>query len=618
MTNLASRKVSNLCISGDLGLVETEGHSSRFIQVLDESMCVVREDLTDWLQRYLFSTVDAPPIDSAFLLLRLRSGLWLSRLAYKLQLSVLQTSSGAAPPNKPASKERDYNFLRGAVSNQNLRKVSKASLPPFPHTLEVCAGLPLGQPDVCSYSLSDTYPGDVTTSSSSAYSSSDSPEHYPQSHTESSKPVMRVADQWAARDNVSCFIQWCKDLGIPQTVLFETTGLVHRTEEKNVLLTLMELARIASRFGLTDLPELVRLEREIDALEEALSGRLEEEPSSLDSVPNPCTRTECVKKDQFVDEGIAEDHDEKADLFPFEPDSRLGSSDVDRTPKSPEPQPLTRVRSIEVNPAVPNHSSESTFTSFIAEEEEKREENSSDPVALAGLQQFVDSTVSDKLSENRAMKDGSAQTVGPSGDVWTAHDNEQHDTISSDISGISGITSGRSSDTFVENQVSSHRPCKSRLSTPPHHQSQINFVVPGKRPASRPLPESYNGTPNKVAKIATSACAADSLAAEDEIPYNDPDSCLIPVKLATPPTPVTVMRQLRLTCSEKKMNESPQYTNKSSRNPVCLLSPTHTCRMHSTVSHRLQATAKNVFGEEHFLSEQVTTSMCPVSCSCLF
>ncbi|OON13571.1 hypothetical protein X801_10653 [Opisthorchis viverrini] len=90
--------------------------------VLDESMCVVREDLTDWLQRYLFSTVAAPPIDSAFLLLRLRSGLWLSRLAYKLQLSVLQTSSGAAPPNKPASKDRDYNFLRGAVSNQNLRK----------------------------------------------------------------------------------------------------------------------------------------------------------------------------------------------------------------------------------------------------------------------------------------------------------------------------------------------------------------------------------------------------------------------------------------------------------------------------------------------------------------
>lgn len=44
-------------------------------------------------------------------------------------------------------------------------------------------------------------------------------------------------------------------------------SIVHRTEEKNVLLTLMELARIAGRFGLNDLPELVRMEREIDFLE---------------------------------------------------------------------------------------------------------------------------------------------------------------------------------------------------------------------------------------------------------------------------------------------------------------------------------------------------------------
>ncbi|TGZ65636.1 hypothetical protein CRM22_005792 [Opisthorchis felineus] len=122
-------------------------------------------------------------------------------------------------------------------------------------------------------------------------------------------------------------------------------------------------------------------------------------------------------------------------------------------PKPPEPQPLTRMRSVEVNPAVHNGSSKSTFASPTAEEE-KREENSSNPVVLARLRQFVGSTVSDKLSDGRAMKDGSAQTVGPSGDVWTgAHDNEQQDTISSDISGTSGVTSGRSSDTFVENQV---------------------------------------------------------------------------------------------------------------------------------------------------------------------
>lgn len=46
-------------------------------------------------------------------------------------------------------------------------------------------------------------------------------------------------------------------------------NLVYRTEEKNVLLTLMDLARLASRFGLAELPELVRMEKEIEALEAA-------------------------------------------------------------------------------------------------------------------------------------------------------------------------------------------------------------------------------------------------------------------------------------------------------------------------------------------------------------
>ncbi|OON13573.1 Growth-Arrest-Specific Protein 2 domain protein [Opisthorchis viverrini] len=272
------------------------------------------------------------------------------------------------------------------------------------------------------------------------------------------------------------------------------------------------------------------------------------------------------------------------------------------------------MRSVEVDPAVHNGSSKSTFTSFIAEEEEKREENPSNPVVLARPTQFMSSMVSDKLSDKWAMKDGSAQTVGPAGDVWTgAHDNERHDTISSDISRTSGVTSGRLSDAFVENQISGHRPCKSRLCTPPHHQSQIDFVVPGKRRASQPLPESYNGTPNKVAKAATFACATDSLAEEDEIPYNGTVSCLTPVKLATPPTPVTVMRQLRLACNEKKTNESAQRTNESSRNPVCLLSPTHSCHMNSTASH-LRTTAKNVFGEAHFLSEQVEKKLALCTC----
>ncbi|KAF7260080.1 hypothetical protein EG68_02670 [Paragonimus skrjabini miyazakii] len=263
-----SHSVSDLRAFLDSGFVETEGHASKFIQVLDESMCVVREDLTEWLQRYLFSSANATPIGPPFLLFRLGSGLWLSRLAYKLHLSVLQPCSAFNQPS--GNKKAEYGFLRGAVSNQNLNTISKFSLPPFPHTLVMCAKLPLGPADTCALPLTDLPSGSVA--SSSVNSLSQSPLPSSQSVDSGSTdavhlPRLRHADRWIARDNVSCFIQWCKDLGIPQTVLFETTGLVHRTEEKNVLLTLMELARIASRFGLTDLPELVRMEREIDALE---------------------------------------------------------------------------------------------------------------------------------------------------------------------------------------------------------------------------------------------------------------------------------------------------------------------------------------------------------------
>ncbi|KAF8562536.1 hypothetical protein P879_05958 [Paragonimus westermani] len=262
-----SHSVSDLRAFLDSGFVETEGHASKFIQVLDESMCVVREDLTEWLQRYLFSSANATPIEPPFLLFRLGSGLWLSRLAYKLHLSVLQPCNASGQSS--GHRKTQYGFLRGAVSNQTLNTISKFSLPPFPHTLVMCAKLPLGSADTCALPTTDLPSGSVA---ASANSLSHNPLNSSQSRDSGSVdsvhlPRLRHADRWIARDNVSCFIQWCKDLGIPQTVLFETTGLVHRTEEKNVLLTLMELARIASRFGLSDLPELVRMEREIDALE---------------------------------------------------------------------------------------------------------------------------------------------------------------------------------------------------------------------------------------------------------------------------------------------------------------------------------------------------------------
>ena len=66
-----------------------------------------------------------------------------------------------------------------------------------------------------------------------------------------------------ARDNVSNFIAWCKDLGIPSVVLFETEDLVLQRNVKAVVLTLMELARKGAKFGIKP-PQIVALEEEID------------------------------------------------------------------------------------------------------------------------------------------------------------------------------------------------------------------------------------------------------------------------------------------------------------------------------------------------------------------
>lgn len=66
-----------------------------------------------------------------------------------------------------------------------------------------------------------------------------------------------------ARDNVANLIHWCRELGVPEVLMFETEDLVTHKNEKSVLLALLEVARKAYRFGVEP-PELVRIENEID------------------------------------------------------------------------------------------------------------------------------------------------------------------------------------------------------------------------------------------------------------------------------------------------------------------------------------------------------------------
>ena len=69
-----------------------------------------------------------------------------------------------------------------------------------------------------------------------------------------------------ARDNVSNFISWCRELGVEEAVIFESDGLVLHRDEKRVILCLLDVARFAEKVGISP-PQLVRMEREIEMLE---------------------------------------------------------------------------------------------------------------------------------------------------------------------------------------------------------------------------------------------------------------------------------------------------------------------------------------------------------------
>ena len=70
-------------------------------------------------------------------------------------------------------------------------------------------------------------------------------------------------ESFAARDNASNFISWCRQLGVEEAVIYESEGLVLHKDEKRVILCLLDVARFAERVGISP-PQLVRMEKEID------------------------------------------------------------------------------------------------------------------------------------------------------------------------------------------------------------------------------------------------------------------------------------------------------------------------------------------------------------------
>ena len=64
-----------------------------------------------------------------------------------------------------------------------------------------------------------------------------------------------------ARENMKHFLDWCRELGIRNDLIFETNGLVEHADEKRVLLCLLEVSRYAKKVHIKP-PNIIRKEQE--------------------------------------------------------------------------------------------------------------------------------------------------------------------------------------------------------------------------------------------------------------------------------------------------------------------------------------------------------------------